>query len=79
MAQVLIRNLDDAAVERFRLRARLNNRSLEAELREALTEVISRDKQEALAKLDAIRARSKPWQPGQQTGTEMIREDRDSR
>jgi antitoxin FitA len=36
MGQVLIRNIDDAMVEEFRLAARANGRSLEAELREAL-------------------------------------------
>lgn len=36
MAAVTIRNLDDAVVDRLRKRAKLNNRSLEAELRRVL-------------------------------------------
>ncbi len=33
MANITIRNLDDAVVERLRAKAKLNDRSLEAELR----------------------------------------------
>lgn len=36
MATVTIRNLDNAVVERLKARAKLNNRSLEAELRQIL-------------------------------------------
>lgn len=37
MANLTIRNVDDAVVERWKQRARDNNRSLEAELRHLLT------------------------------------------
>ena len=80
MAQVLVRNLDDEVVERIKRRAERNGRSLEAELRDILATEAYRDrKAEALEELRAIRARSRPWQPGEPTAAEMIREDRDSR
>ena len=36
MAQIIVRNLDDAVVERLKARARDNDRSLEAEVRHIL-------------------------------------------
>ena len=33
MAQIIVRNLDDAVVDRLKARARTNDRSLEAEVR----------------------------------------------
>jgi len=38
MANVTVRNLDDAVVESLKKRARANNRSLEGELRQLLTD-----------------------------------------
>lgn len=80
MAQVLVRNLDDDVVERLKRRADGNGRSLEAELREILSAEAARDRRaEAMEELRAIRARSRPWQPGEPTAADLIREDRDSR
>jgi plasmid stability protein len=80
MAQVLVRNLDDAVVGRLKARAAAAQRPLEAELRLILEEAAHETcRQEALAALREIRARSRPWQPGEPTAAEMIREDRDSR
>jgi plasmid stability protein len=79
MAQVLIRNLDEAVVERLKSRAAAKQRSLEAELREILEEASRPTKAEALARIRAIVERSRPWQPGEPTGAEMVREDRDGR
>jgi plasmid stability protein len=77
---VLVRNLDDAVVERLKARAAAADRSLEAELRLILEEAAREtSRQEALAALREIRARSRPWRPGEPTAAEMIREDRDSR
>lgn len=42
MATVTIRRLDDGVMTELKRRARLNNRSLEAELREILTAVAAR-------------------------------------
>jgi plasmid stability protein len=79
MAQVLVRNLDDDVVERLKLRAATAGRSLEAELRDIVTAAARPTREEVLARIDAIRARTKPPGPGEQTAVEMIREDRDTR
>lgn len=41
MASVVIRNLDDRVKERLRLRAARHGRSMEAEVREILTDAVS--------------------------------------
>ncbi len=83
MAQVLVRDLPEETVARLKERAAQAGRSLEAELREILNQAAQpsheQRKREALASLDAIRAKSRPWQPGEPTAADMIREDRDSR
>ncbi|MBY0334093.1 MAG: hypothetical protein K2X49_25840 [Acetobacteraceae bacterium] len=79
MAQVLVRNLDDEAVERLKARAAAKQRSLEAELREILEDAARPSRAEALARLRAVIERTRPWQPGEPTAAEMIRADRDSR
>ena len=83
MAQVLVRDLPEETVARLKERAAEAGRSLEAELREILNLAAQpsyeQRKQEALAVLDAVRAKSRPWQPGEPTAEDMIREDRDSR
>lgn len=83
MAQVLVRDLPEETVARLKQRAADAGRSLEAELRDILNQAAQpsheQRKREALAALDAIRARSRPWQPGEPTAADMIREDRDSR
>ncbi|MBK1657834.1 FitA-like ribbon-helix-helix domain-containing protein [Paracraurococcus ruber] len=79
MAQVLVRNLDDAVVERLKARAAKAGRSLEAELREIVTAAARPSREEVFARLDAIRARSRLLAPGEPTAAAMIREDRDSR
>lgn len=83
MAQVLVRDLPDDTVARLKAKAAEAGRSLEAELREILNlaaqpspEQRNRD---ALAVLDAIRATSRPWRPGEPTAADMIREYLDSR
>lgn len=40
MAAISVRRLDDGVVQRFRRRARANDRSLEAEIRHALVQVV---------------------------------------
>lgn len=83
MAQVLVRDLPDETVARLKAKAAEAGRSLEAELREILNRAAEPSyeerKREALAVLDRIRANSRPWQPGEPTAADMIREDRDSR
>ncbi|MFL6857171.1 MAG: FitA-like ribbon-helix-helix domain-containing protein [Allosphingosinicella sp.] len=78
MAQALIRNLDDDLLADYREAAEANQRSLEAELREALRRArpLSPKKlEEVLAEFARIRAMT-PDVP--QTPSEvLVREDRD--
>lgn len=57
MAQILIRNLDDAVVEALRRRAAERGGSLEDEARRALSASAGLDRAAALQRLDAVRAR----------------------
>lgn len=76
MGQVLIRNLDDAVIEKLKQRAERANVSLEQSLRDLLTRSVAQmTKEEALALADEIRARSKP---AHIDATILIREDRDN-
>jgi plasmid stability protein len=78
MAQALIRNLDDELLADYREAARRNNRSLEAELRDALRRarpLSAGNREAALAKLAAIRALTP--QRHQTPSEQLVREDRD--
>lgn len=79
MAQVVIRNIDDAVIERLRERAKSKRQSLEQTLRDALAEAARPSRTEVLAKLARIRAMSPPPKPGTPLAEDLIREDRDSR
>jgi plasmid stability protein len=57
MAQLLIRNLDPAVLERLRRRARAYGRSLEAELRDILSTAAAADISSAKALAARIRRR----------------------
>jgi plasmid stability protein len=57
MAQVLVRDLDDAVVERLKARAKRNGRSLEAELRLLMERESRSDMLEARRLADRIRAK----------------------
>ncbi len=75
MATVTIRNLDEAVVEKLKSRAQLNHRSLEAELREVLTNVVR--EQERMKKFRAKAARIAALTPKAQTDSKgLLREDR---
>jgi plasmid stability protein len=59
MGQVLIRNLDDELLDEYREAAKENQRSLEAELREALRRsrpLSARKREEVLAQFAKLRA-----------------------
>jgi antitoxin FitA len=79
MGQALIRNLEDDLLSDYREAARRNQRSLEAELRDALTRArpMSANRKDDLVKrLSRIRAMADPHV--RQTPAEMlVREDRD--
>jgi plasmid stability protein len=80
MAQILVRQLDDAAVERLKLRARERNTSVEALAREAIHKAAELSVEEKLALI----RRSQEWSrrarihgAPRTSGAELIREDRD--
>jgi plasmid stability protein len=76
MGQVLVRGLDDAAIERLKSRAEAHHRSLEGELREIL-EQASREVDIVTARELADRIRRKLEGRPHSDSAELIREDRD--
>lgn len=79
MAQIIVRNLDEAVVDRLKERAERNHRSLEAEVRQILedaSEQLSWD--EAWARIDAFRQRMIDSGRTFSDSTDLIRDDRGS-
>jgi plasmid stability protein len=80
MAQILVRDLDDALVARLKERARDNHRSLQGEVKAILEEAAA---QASNAEVEAILDRwQRYWRQKGRTfsdSAELIREDRDSR
>lgn len=81
MAQISVRNLDDAVVERLKARARGNGRSLEAEVRHILEQSVKVD---IAAKVDMVTARQHVMEIRKKLegrkfpdSVELIREERD--
>jgi plasmid stability protein len=74
MAQILVRNLDDAVVDRLKLRAKAKGTSLEQEARTILTEASGMSRAEVVERLKAFRAMQKP---NRTRAADLIREDRD--
>jgi plasmid stability protein len=76
MGQILVRNLDDAALARLRLRAREMNIPLERLVRDALHEFARSGRNELWGEADRLRNAI-----GHVSGdsTRMVREDRDNR
>ncbi len=77
MANLTIRNLDDAVVEKLKARAKENERSLEAEIRVLLTETTERPSRKAFRKLAERISDMTPEGVKQTDSAELIREDRD--
>lgn len=75
MAQVLVRNLDDHVVNSFKTKAELHGRSLEQELRLALTKAAEWTVEEKIAFAERIRARQP--KPLTTDSAEEIRQMRD--
>lgn len=77
MGQLLVRNLDDAVVERLKRQAEARRISLEQLLREILSRAAGPSRKELVAEMDRIRAMT----PGKlaRSSTDLIREDRDRR
>ena len=74
MGQILIRNLDDAVLSALRGRAKDNGLSVEEEARRALTASVGLTREEAVRRLDEIRARIGRL-PGE-SSLDMLRQDR---
>lgn len=80
MGQILVRQLDEATIERLKARARERKTSVEALAREALTEAAKLTAEEKLALVQRMQAwgrqamnRTVP----QTSSLDLIREDRD--
>lgn len=81
MGQILVRQLDDAAIERLKRRARERNMSVEALAREAIHKAAELSLEEKLALVRASHEWSRSARvPGapQTLGVDLIREDRDN-
>jgi plasmid stability protein len=75
MAQIIVRNLEDAVVERLKARAKASGRSLEAEVRQILEQSAKVDMAQARQMAIEMRRRLK----GRKfpDAVELIREDRE--
>lgn len=81
MRQVIIRNLDDAVIDRLKAKAELHGHSLEQELREILSRAAPLSADEKVAIAARIRALAPPTADGASlpSGEELVRADRDRR
>lgn len=80
MGQILVRQLDDAAIERLKIRAREKGTSVEALAREAIHKAAELGVEEKLALVRKAQEWSRKARipgAGQTLGVELIREDRD--
>ncbi|MBK8907698.1 MAG: hypothetical protein IPM60_07275 [Rhodospirillales bacterium] len=77
MAQVIVRNLDEAVVAGLKEKARLHGRSLEQELRSVLAQAAGFSPAERLAIANRIRAMTS--RAATLDSTDVIRADRDRR
>jgi antitoxin FitA len=78
MGQILIRNLDDAVIQRYKSLATLNGRSLEAEVRAALESGGPATPEEKMRLSKRARALTAN-RPGSIEGWRLINEERDKR
>jgi antitoxin FitA len=79
MTDVRVRNLDDDVVALLKERARMHGRSLENELREALTELAVRPRQELAERTARLRASIKAESGILTESAPFIRDERDRR
>jgi plasmid stability protein len=78
MAQVLIRNLDEDTVARLKRRAERAGLSLEAFLRQILTQEAP-SRSEAIAEIEALRLKVAPPAPNEPLAADVIRDMRRAR
>ena len=79
MSDVRVRNLDDDVVAELKDLARMNGRSLENEIREALTELATRSRREIVERTAQLRASIKAESGVLTDSAPFIREERDRR
>lgn len=77
MGKIEIDSLDDSVIQGLEVRARLNGRSLEEEIRALLLQHVLLSSAERVAIADRVRAMT-PKNVKQTDSTEMVREIRDS-
>ncbi|WP_284734443.1 FitA-like ribbon-helix-helix domain-containing protein [Sphingosinicella terrae] len=79
MAQALIRNIDEELLDAYRESARLNGRSLEAELRDALRRAkpMTPRRRDELVELSRRLRAMTPKDVAQTPSEQLIREDRE--
>jgi len=78
VAQVLIRNVKDSVIESWKLKAELNGRSLEQELRDLLEQQAPLTTEQKLALIDRAHAMTAD-RVQTALAEDLIREDRDRR
>jgi plasmid stability protein len=77
MADLVVRDLEDAVVDRLRQRAADHGVSVEQELREIIAAAVRPTKDEMIAQMRRIRGRTRPGDFP--LAEDLIREDRDTR
>jgi plasmid stability protein len=77
MGQVLVRNVKEKTIERLKLRAESNGRSLEQELREILDKAAGPTVEERLAMIDRVAAMQK--KPTKMLSEDVVRRIRNRR
>ncbi len=77
MASMVIRNIPDDVLERFKARAKAEGKSAEELGRDAIAEKARPSREEMLRRMEEIRARSKPVDA--ETMLRIMRESRDER
>jgi plasmid stability protein len=79
MADIKVRNLDDAIASALKARARAKGVSLEEEVRRTLAASVAADREELVRRAKALHAAAggKPGRPGLDSAR-LIREDRDA-
>lgn len=76
MTDFLIRDIEPYVLEHLRRRAKQNRRSLQAEIKSAISKSVKLNKEESLALMRKLRAEL-PY--SETDSTQLIREDRDAR
>lgn len=81
MTEIVIRNLDEAVLERLKVRARQAGTSLDQCLRDILSNAVRPTREELLAEMKAVQSMTPAPPPDARwpTAEAMIREDRDRR